>query len=358
MAEPQAAAVAAKSRGGRSCKPIEKTLENYDVWVKDDNPIEEGQKAKLQNDIDHLCKANAEWVKQKNRPACELEEAKRYLDKMRRKLVEAKQNFGRYTKKAAAVDEAAAQLEKSDEVQEWVQTEMDKGQQMIRKGLEKVKKAQNVGYFNHQATASAGRAAIQTTNELLAGEPNEPLSEAVDVAADAPLVEDAVAAPRVEATAVAPSREKCRRATEAVDNSSAEDEQRKLKRLKVADLRQQLGDRGLETNGTKEEMIKRLTAGAPAASAGTPASDAGVVAAAASIGIPAGDVGEVAAAASVETPASGAGEVAAAASVGTPAGDAGVVAAAASVGTPAVNVGNAAAEASVGTPGGAAAQGS
>ena len=106
MAEPQAAAVAAKSRGGRRRKFIETKLEVYDVWVKDDNPIEQGQLAKLSNDTEDLCKTKSNWKEEDPRH----EEAQRYLDKMRGKREEATNKFGRYTKKAAAVDEAEAQV--------------------------------------------------------------------------------------------------------------------------------------------------------------------------------------------------------------------------------------------------------
>ena len=51
MAEQQAAAVAAKSLRGRPRKLAEKISEKYDVWLKDDNPIETGQLQKLKKDI-------------------------------------------------------------------------------------------------------------------------------------------------------------------------------------------------------------------------------------------------------------------------------------------------------------------
>ena len=95
--------MAAKSLRGRPRKLAEESLEEYDVWVKGENPIEAGQLQKLKKDINALSQLLRNTLSRTFKPPeFRKEKANRYLEKMRRKRDEARKSSAVALKSSAA----------------------------------------------------------------------------------------------------------------------------------------------------------------------------------------------------------------------------------------------------------------
>ena len=157
----------------RARKSWEKTFESYS-WAKDDNIPEKHQRQELSQQIVKLTKAKSQWKPSDRRIA----EADRLLAIMREKAKDAAKHEGRYFKKAVAVDEAEAQLDQCDEVQEVLHAKLTKLGNSMLKNVEQLGNLRDALDCQHQATALAGRSAVQVANELLAGgDPDEPVDD-------------------------------------------------------------------------------------------------------------------------------------------------------------------------------------
>ena len=183
----------APAKNNNAKKSFEKFFKDY-TWAKDETAVEGEQRKELAVQVDKLVKASSRLKPNDPRHP----EAYRLLAIMRKKVKEAAEREGRYTKKAVAVDEAGAQLEQCDESQEVLQAELTKLGKSMLKTVEKLGKLQHALQYQHEATSSAGRSAVQVANELLAGEPDEPVDEPTEEPAEEEVQAPLAKRPRTE----------------------------------------------------------------------------------------------------------------------------------------------------------------
>ena len=163
----------------RAEKTFKRFFEQY-TWGSAEKPRAEGpeQRSELWRQIKRLRDSKKDLKHGNPKRA----EADRLLAIMREKAKDAAKREGRYTKKAMAVDEAAAQLEQCDKVQEVLQAKLTKLAKSMLKNVKELCNLQEVQHCQHQATATAGHSVVQVANELLAGgDPDEPMDEPVEV---------------------------------------------------------------------------------------------------------------------------------------------------------------------------------
>ena len=171
---PRAAAPPTPAPGNERARKIsEKFFAPY-TWAQDQAAaVGAAQRKELGKQIDKLTKATSQLKPSDPRRA----EAERLLGVMRGKAKEAAQREGRYTKKTVAVDEAEAKLDGCDDAQEVLQARMNKLGRSMVKNVEELHRLQELFQGHHETTASAGRAAAQVANEVLAGDPDDPMEE-------------------------------------------------------------------------------------------------------------------------------------------------------------------------------------
>lgn len=99
------------------------------------------------------------------------------LARMQSKAAAAKQLLGRLYVKEAQVANATSKLQLCDDVQVELEKNYEKEANKLVKGVEKLLDIGRKLNFNRIATASAGRDALEVASSVLAGEPDEPVSE-------------------------------------------------------------------------------------------------------------------------------------------------------------------------------------
>ena len=224
----------------RAQKSWEKTFARY-TWAKDDKIPEGAERQQLTGQLDKLVKARAHWKPSDPRYV----EATRLQAIMQKKSKEAAEREGRYTKKAVAVDEAEAQLDLCDEGQEVIQAKLTKLGNSMLKNVEELDRLRNVIQYQHQDTASAGRAAVEVANATLAGEPDEPMDESTEIPLE---LEPPAKRPRTDPGA----------GCAGASGSSGGDERAALMAQKVHKLKALCQERGLKQGGKKSELVQRL----------------------------------------------------------------------------------------------------
>ena len=167
----------------RAEKTFKRFFEQY-TWGSTEKPRAEGpeQRRELWHQIKRLRDSKKDLKHGNPKRA----EADRLLAIMREKAKDAAKREGRYTKKAVAVDQAAAELEQCDKFQEVLQANLTKLAKSMLNNVKELCNLQEVQHSQHQATATAGHSVVQVANELLAGgDPEEPMveSEPVEVPA-------------------------------------------------------------------------------------------------------------------------------------------------------------------------------
>ncbi len=157
----------------RAKKSFDKFFENY-TWAKDETPAEgDEQRKALGGQVVRLYKARNQLKPSDPRHT----EATRLLAIMRQKSKEAAEREGRYTKKAVTVDEAEAAIEESTEKHKSAMGEAHGlVGRLLRVAVDLAKMKDNAQEAQKE-TAAAGRAGLKVANELLAGEPDEPMPE-------------------------------------------------------------------------------------------------------------------------------------------------------------------------------------